>query len=748
MTKRLKSGGVSWLGALPLVGMIAVMAALALMTLANADARHGGAREHLFDLYERLFPANVSATSPFHIVEIDRESIDKIGPWPWPRSLAAELVDASAAAGAKGVIYLEPIDRADPLSPETISEFWLAGARDERLGQQLALLPSTDRMLAEAMAQTSAAVAINGGGSTRDFSKLTVERADANAARTIAGDRTQYFGVPSARLATPINANLAAAAALTVNALPADDDGIVRSAALLWTAGGELAPLAALEAARMASGAEKIIVVPDASAVTSVGKSPSAIRVGSRAFDVSSMGSTRIYFPRRIDTAKTAAWKVIDKASSLGQLKDKVVLIGLSDAIGPSVKTARGDLSLPEAQALIARQISDGALTARPLWAGYLEALAVMLLGAAAIMWSQRLDFWKAVGVAAFASALLVAISLIAFASARFLFDPLAPSLALFLGALTVAGGRSLGGALKDDNVRGAFKDALPETTMKKVREEGAAEVLEGSLRPVTVLACSLSFVDDDIARLAESPGEVTNLIALGCVHLKKAVIEAGGAADQAEGGRVFAYFNAPLENADHIRDACSAALRLVESMDKINTELENTPRLKGVQLHLAIGVSTGECYVGPMGHGRNNRYSAVGKPVELAAFLSRQAPSYGPAIICDETVARKTNHHFAFLELDRLKAADGERPFNIFALVGNPFIKSSKSFRTLEEAHRAMLTAYREGDWLEARVNLNKARQSPGARIALFDLYETRIQRMLDEEGGAPWDGAELVTL
>ncbi|MCB2098177.1 MAG: adenylate/guanylate cyclase domain-containing protein, partial [Parvularculaceae bacterium] len=340
------------------------------------------------------------------------------------------------------------------------------------------------------------------------------------------------------------------------------------------------------------------------------------------------------------------------------------------------------------------------------------------------------------------------AASLFAFAGARVLADPLAPSLALFLGAFTVAGGRSLGGALKDDSVRGAFKGALPETTMKRVREEGASDLLEGARRPLTVLSCELSLLEDDVERLADAPGEITNLIALGCVHLKKAIIETGGAADQAEGGRILAYFNAPLENADHVRDACSAALRLIESMDKVNAEIENSPRLRGVQLRLAIGVATGECFVGPMGHGRNNRYSAIGKAVDLASFLSRQAAVYGPAIICDETVHRKTNHNFAFLELDRLKEADAERPFSIYALVGNPFIKSSKGFRALEDAHRQMLASYRDGDWLSARAHLSKAKQSPGAKIALFDLYEDRIRSMLDEDAPKQWDGAQTITI
>lgn len=749
VAKTVFAARMRWLGALPLLAMIVVMAGLAVTTLANAEARNGGLRDRLFDLYQRLFPAEISAASPFQVVEIDRESVDKIGPWPWPRSLVADLVTASVEAGAKGVIYVEGVDRPDPLSPETIGDFWLAGARDPRLAQQLALLPSTDLMLARALAETNGAIAVDAASVPKAASRLTLERADASLSKVIAAEGgAQFFGLPAARPRFALNSDLAAAAALTVSALPADRDGVVRSATLLWSAGGKMAPLSALEAARLALGVERISVAADPSAVTSAGQTPRLVGLNGVSVTVTDMAATHIYFPRRIDTLATPAWKLLEDRSSPGQLAGKVVIIGLDGVIGPAVNTARGEISAPEAQALIARQLVAGAIVKRPSWAGRLEALAVMLLGAVAIMWSQRLDFWKAVGVAALASALVFIGSLAAFAAGTFLFDPLAPSLALFLGALSVAGGRAIGGALKDDTVRGAFKGALPETTMKRVREEGTAEVLEGALRPLTVLACELSLLDQDIERLAETPGEVTSLIAMGCVHLKKAIIEAGGAADQAEGGRVLAYFNAPLENADHVRDACSAALRLIESMDKVNAEIESAPKFRGVQLHLAIGIATGDCFVGPMGHGRQNRYSAIGRPVELASFLSRQATVYGPAIICDEAVHRKINHHFAFLELDRLKEIGSDRPFSIFALVGNPFIKSSKGFRALEDAHRQLLAAYREGDFLTARASLAKARQSPGARIALFDLYESRIQKMLGDQTPAAWDGAQTVTL
>lgn len=405
-------------------------------------------------------------------------------------------------------------------------------------------------------------------------------------------------------------------------------------------------------------------------------------------------------------------------------------------------------MSAAQTHALAARQIWAGSALTRPGWAGYIEAIAVMLLGAAAIMWSQKLDFWKATGIAAIASAALILAAAGAFLLGNLLINPLPASLALFLGAFSVAGGRSLGVVLRDDTVRGSFHGSLPEPTMKKLREEGAAEILDGDHRPISVLACELRLTDEDMDKLALSPDDVTKLITSACLDLRKAIIDAGGAAEQAEGGKIFAYFNAPLENADHANAACASALRLIESMDKINAELESSPRLRDIQLHLAIGVSTGDCFVGPMGHGRNNRYSAIGPAVDIATFLRRQAAFYGPAIICDESIYRKTHHHFAFLELDRLRSGKSDKPFSIYALVGNPFIKSSKGFRKLDETQRKLLAAYRAGEWDAARDFLGKARECPGGKIALFDVYAERIEEMSENPPSGDWDGSRQVTI
>lgn len=737
-----------WLEALPLLAVVSALIVIAVAALPTDRSGLNPGQERFFDVYQRLKPASSSGVSAFQIVSIDAESAEKIGPWPWPRTILADLAKRARAAGAKAVVIAEPLDRPDPLSPATIGEFWLSGTRDADLARQLALLPNTDEALAAALKSAPSVVAIAPEASEGG---IRMQRADTRSISWIAAQSAagaEFMALPAAKIGKSFNATLAASAEPAVAALEPDADNVLRRITPIWSVGDEARPSLALAAARYALGETQVSVIPDQTAVTAAGAAPAEIKFGARRLPLARDGTLRLYLPRKYLAPEISASKLLDKSSSLGQLGGKVVIIGLDAEHGASVRTALGPMSATQAQAVAATQILAGETLVRPRWAGYAEAIAVMLLGAAAIMWSQRLAFWKAVGVAAIASFVLLLGSILAFTFGDILIDPMPAALSLFLGAFSVAGGRSLGVVLRDDSVRGSFQGSLPEPTMKKLREEGATEILDGDYRPLTVLALELRLTDDDMERLAASPDDATKVIASACLDLRKTVIDTGGAAEQAEGGKMFAYFNAPLENADHMNAACSSALRLIESMDKINAGIESSPRTRGVQLHLAIGISSSDCFVGPLGHGRNNRYSAIGPAVDMAVFLRRQAEFYGPAIICDETVFRKTNHHFAFLELDRIKTNKSDRATSIYALIGNPFIKSSKSYRMLDDAHRQLLNAYRAGDFAAARQMLARAKESPGSKIALFDIYEERIRKMAETGAPSDWDGAHSVVI
>lgn len=747
MAKRLITSQFHWLSALPLLFLTGLLGIAALGAIAGAQSPDARAREALFDYFQRIAPASedvAAATDAFHVVEIDQNSIEAVGPWPWPRTVLADLVQNAHAAGATAVILTEPVDAPDPLSPETIGAFWLSGASDEALAQQLARLPRTDIRLAEAFEEEAGAIAVSVDAPGNPNSADAFQRTDAQLASWLNANGAQFLALPAARYFYNLTPALADAAQPAVAALEPDSDGVVRRAPQLWSLNGAPAPSIALEAARLAAGGAVEVEV-DRSTAHSQGEGLRALTVGDRRHMLSQTGAIRLYPPKQIRVPSTSAARLLDATSSNSQLRDRVVLIGRNAALGDTVRTARGAIAFVDAHAITAAQLYAGTSPRRPQWTGYIEALAVMIFGAGAIMIGQRMAFWPVVALAALFAAALMVSAFAAFSFSTILLNPLPPIAALFIGALSVAGGKSIGGVLRDDSVRGAFHDTLPEPAMKRLREDKDTTLLNGVRRDITVLACELRLADEDLQTLENLPDSVTTLLAAASNELRQTIIETGGAVDQADGGRVFAYYNAPMEKADHAQAACAAALRLIESMDKINDDLDSSSRTRGLQVHLAIGVATGPCFTGPMGQGRNNRYSAIGPAVDRAAFLRNQSEYYGPAMICDESVYRATHHHFAYLELDKLRTRDIDRAFSIYALIGNPFIKSSKSFRDLDDAHRAFLKSYRAGDLVTARTMLQKTQSSPGARIALFDIYQERLDQLAKSGIPENWDGAQI---
>ncbi|MEQ1932236.1 MAG: CHASE2 domain-containing protein, partial [Parvularculaceae bacterium] len=269
-----------WLEALPLLAVIGALAIIALQTLVEDSSGGNLGRERLFDFYQRVKPASSNDSAPFHVVQIDAESIEKVGPWPWPRTILADIAERAIAAGAKGVVIVEPVDAPDPLSPATIGDFWLSGARDQDLARQLALLPNTDEALARALKGRPTAVAIAERAATASGG-LTLQRADTKKIEwlKVSGQAGEFLALPGATERSPVNKALAQSSEIAVAAVRADADGVVRRAAPLWSVDGAATPSVALAAARLALDGAAVTAVPDNSAATSAGVPPQALRV-------------------------------------------------------------------------------------------------------------------------------------------------------------------------------------------------------------------------------------------------------------------------------------------------------------------------------------------------------------------------------------------------------------------------------------------------------------------------------------
>ncbi len=61
-------------------------------------------RNETFDLYQRLSPRQIERL-PVRLIEIDEASLRQFGPWPWPRTLLAQLAQSAFDAGAEALAF-------------------------------------------------------------------------------------------------------------------------------------------------------------------------------------------------------------------------------------------------------------------------------------------------------------------------------------------------------------------------------------------------------------------------------------------------------------------------------------------------------------------------------------------------------------------------------------------------------------------------------------------------------------------
>lgn len=737
-----------WLQAIPFVAM----AALSFGVLGASGDRAAFPRENLFDFYARLHPSVAAPVgAPVELVDIDAETLSRTGPWPWPRTRMADLVGKISDGGAKAVVIAAPIAGRDPFSPEVIGAEWLKLDNDPALQQALTRLPDPDTALANALLQTTAAYAVDAQPTLGVFQASAAERADTSGLAWLnpTGAAVEFLALPPAQPDFPAPAAIAQAAQPTVAALPVDADGAFRRTALLWEDDGRPVPALALEAARLAAG-EPVAPVANPNTLFGVGHALDAISIGALKIGVRDGATFRFYPPRRFAADATPAWRILESPAAASALKDAVVIVGVSGAGAPLVRTSRGEARPAVVQTLLARQILSGESLVRPQWAALAEIGSVILLGLIGFFAARALRFWTATAATGVLVVGAFGASWTLFAANGLLVDPLPGVAAGMISILSVAGARIGGEVLRHGAVYGPFQGTLPPAAMKLLADKGAFHILNGVRRDLTILSCEVRCAGADASLAEADPDALARLVAAANSHMRRRILDAGGAVDQAEGGRLIAYWNAPLEAADHVQAACSCALSIIDSLDDLNSELETAADARGerpLYARLAFGLTSGDCYAGAMGLGARNRYSAVGAPVDLATFLRARSRIYGPAIICNQSVYDAAHHRFAFLEADLVHVDGDAAPQHIYALVGNPFVKASPGYRQLAETQRAMLAAFRASDWAQARTLIERLRETSGAQAALYNLYEARIAAFERAAPPQDWSGAEAVT-
>ena len=104
-----------------LLPLLPVALGLALLVL---DSKPQQALRNLqFDQFQRWHPRPYAGV-PVRVVDIDEQSLARLGQWPWPRTRLAALLDKLGADGAACVAFDMVFAEPDRTAPRAAADLW------------------------------------------------------------------------------------------------------------------------------------------------------------------------------------------------------------------------------------------------------------------------------------------------------------------------------------------------------------------------------------------------------------------------------------------------------------------------------------------------------------------------------------------------------------------------------------------------------------------------------------------------
>ncbi|MGH8247288.1 MAG: adenylate/guanylate cyclase domain-containing protein [Gammaproteobacteria bacterium] len=209
-----------------------------------------------------------------------------------------------------------------------------------------------------------------------------------------------------------------------------------------------------------------------------------------------------------------------------------------------------------------------------------------------------------------------------------------------FLNAVAAQSGIAVENALTHERLtraaeaRAVYQRFMPAAIVEQILANPDSIQLGGVNQTVTVLFADIRGFTS-LSEIIE-PDEVVSMLNSYFSEMVEIIFQHGGTIDKFMGDGLMALFGAPYTSP---QDAANAVRTGIEMQRRLNVIRDTFVRKDGSRLdvHIGIGINTGNVVVGYIGSQRRTDYTAIGDTVNLAARLEHEA-GRGELIISEST--------------------------------------------------------------------------------------------------------------
>jgi adenylate cyclase len=674
------------------------------------------------------------------VILVDDRTLEDLGRWPLSRALFARALAMLDQAGAKVVAFDLLFTEPDEPVPADLREAArgaaeaLAGEHSERLRRALERLADSDRdkRFAAAMRASGHVLLPIGLSFVATQGDEPAWLSQSAYARFERSELPPVFPLRPKSAVLPIEILAVAAAGLGHVTIAYDRDGAPRYDYVALPFEADFLPSLSIRAAAAYLG----VAWPEVALALGAG-----LRIGDLIVPTDRAMRLLINYRGPRDTFPSFSFAdLLAGRVTADQLTGRIVLIGASFA-GSSDNFAQpfGNTPMPgvERMANIIDTIINRNFIGEPSrnWNIVMTA-AILLAAALAGAMTEFLPTRFAALAAATPIATWAGAAQLAFAKNVWL-PVVVPTAALATAAATVLLFRYWVVDRDGRRIRTAFRQYLAPEMVAELAAHPERLRLGGEVRPMTILFCDIR----SFTTLAEGMDArtLTSFLNSFLSPMTEIITAQKGTIDRYLGDGIMAFWNAPLDDPDHAKNAVGAAQAMRRKLVELNRGWEAEAKASEIifrPVRMGIGINTGECCVGNYGSQQHFNYSLLGDPVNLASRLESLSKVYGiDLVIGEETAARLSDPQL--IEIDLVAVKGKTQAVRVYTLPSERIEEEQLFVR-----HSALLKAYRRQDWAGARAAIAECRQYDAPLAQLYDVYDERIGFFVANPPGPDWDG------
>ena len=648
--------------------------------------------------FDTLVTSQPAKDVPVYTVNIDEATLDKLGQFPFPRDMYADIIKELYKREAGLVVF-------NVLMPEK-----------DRFGKDMVL-----------------------GDTLSKYPVVLPSLGSEKSKNTNHGSPAQVVGMDPAGLVVEYPGLISnvepqesrAAGVGIVNTFP-EIDGVVRRMPMVILSQEQLHPSLALETLRVAAKDPRFQV------------------------KITDMGVEAVRVPKfgKIPTDDVGRvwidWSASPREFSYMKLPESfdggIVVVGLSAAgLANPIATAKGEVWPHYLQgAAIGTMITQSNIQ-RPAWAEQAEIIALLAAGLLVLFLSRWTYAFIPVIVVLGSSHFVVSYL---YSEYRYLVDITAFvgfTALVYIHAYSV---KFLSEYLQKSAIKKQFGSYVNPVIVERLQKDPSFIKLGGEKKDLTVIMSDMR----NFTGLGETYGDdvvaFTHTMNRYMTAIAEPILRNNGCLIKFIGDASLHVHGAPIQeeqDPDHVLAGVRTGLEMLHAVEMFNIELtkEGKP-LVGC----GLGINTGPTLIGNIGSKDRFGYDVLGDSVSLTARLEGQTKNYGVLIIISEFTQARVGDAYFTLPLDCIAVKGKSIGVNIFTVFYNPDVTVAADWIMAREHHELMLEYYRRQQWDKAiELCQELTGEFDGNMDHYYELWIERIADMRSRNLPADWDGTYKAT-